>query len=826
MVGTTSLTLPSPLYKSWDLVDINGSGGTISGNIRALASHPRKPYLASSVEGSGIFVLTDGTAAETCVIANPIQSNVTTTVTTYVFYDSTDITNYVTITRTVVGSNTPTVTITPTIGGTNFVVTAASTTTLLTNYALTPATVSTPVTNPAIVFTLPPTTTPSSSTAQSYSFCNPNPYNETFTWTAGTTVQNVGAPNATTQIPYGSNAMALVFDPYLAATNFIYAGLDGKGVYYSADKGGHWFQDAGSTPSASTPQNISALIATQISGTTILYAATTGSGAGVYKGTVTYDNATTPTTVASISWTKLPSTLPGQTDSRGLSNVRALAVDTITPAKLYAATFGYGVYSIDTSAGSPTWADLSNGLYNNSQALYVTSLQVDPLNPARLYAGTYGGFYTYEQVSTPKASINVSTSAPLTFSSSSLQQSITLTNAGTVPLTYSGATISGKFTVSTSCPPSLAVGSSCTLTIQYQPATASDNGSLSIATSDPSSPIIVALSGSSGSSSSTSAPALTLTPATLAQFSTATPLQTVKLSNTGTAPLLISDISATGSFALTSGCPASLNPNISCTVLLQYNPKTTASESSLLVITSNDPASPAQVALNGVPDGAASQAGNSVSASPSTLSFTGVPVSKLSAVRSVSLSNPTSQAIALNSVLTDNAAFTADWSQCNTTLAANSTCLINVAYTPVDDQAVTASLKIMVGGSSLLSVVLTGTSADQTTMTGSTYGTSNALTLTGNFFFSSREKASSGNLYVLGYFNGQWYSFDGFGWLPWLTGQPRTFGASATYASKSLTVFNRIDASQFKGAQFFLGYGAKISDVIRNKTYSLIYTAP
>lgn len=819
MVGEESLTLPSPLYKTWDKVRINNDAAIV-GAIQAVAAHPRLPNIAVSVKNSGIFVTTNANAPSTCVVSELSPTPTATDIDTYTYGDAVPATNSVTITRTAVTGLSPSVSIAVS-GATAFTLT--NTAALIAGFGATPASPVVPTTSNNLTFLAP--TIANSSTLKN-SFCVPRFPNQTYTWSAGTTIQNPALPNVNTQIPYGSIATALVFDPNLAATNFIYAGLDGKGVYYSADKGSTWLQDAGSTPSSSTPQNIQTMIATQINGKTVLYAATTGAGtdAGVFKGTVTYDNAASPTS-ATISWLKLPATLDGQSDPRGLYNIRALAVDTIAPNKLYAGTFGYGVYSLDTSTALK-WTDLSNGLYNNSQALYITSLQVDPLNPARLYAGTYGGFYAYEQVSTPKASINISTTAPLSFNATTLMQSVTLTNAGVVPLSFFGATVSGKFTVNTSCPPSLAVGSSCTLSVQYQPATASDNGSLSIATSDPASPIIVALSGTSGSSSSTSAPILTVSPSTLGQFTSATPLQTVRLSNTGTASLVITDIIATGSFTLSSSCPSILNQSISCTLLLQYVPKTTSSESSLLVINSNDPAGLTQIALNGVPDGSSASPTTSVSASPTSLSFTGVPVASLSAVRAVKLTNPTAQSVALNSVLTDNPAFIADWSQCNTQMAAYSSCTINVAYTPVDDQAVTASLKIMVGGNSLLSVVLAGTSADQTTMTGTTYGSNNALTLTGNFFFSSREKANTGNLYVMGLYNGQWYSFDGFGWALWLTGQPRTYGPTATYASTSLTLFNRIDISQLKGAQFFLGYGAKISDVTRNQTFTLIYTAP
>jgi hypothetical protein len=825
MVGDEPLTLPSPLYKTWDRVDINASSGAIVGTIYALAAHPRLANLAVSVQGSGIFVLAsnnsalNANAASTCVVSQLDPLTISTVVDVYTYADAVPATNSVTITRTATTGSSPTVSIAT--SGTFSITNSA---TLLTNFGAAPAVPTAPTTNPAIAFLAPTTAT---STTSKHFFCKPSFPNQTFGWTAGTTVQNSAAPNVNTQIPYGSNAMALVFDPTLAADKFLYAGLDGKGIYYSANKGGTWLQDAGSTPSSSTPQNVSALLATQSGGTTVLYAATTGSGAGVYKGIVAYDNAATPTT-ATITWSKLPTTLPGQTDSRGLSNIRALAADPITPTKIYAGTFGYGVYSIDTSASSPIWSDISNGLYaTNASALYVTSLQVDPLNPARVYAGTYGGFFTYEQVSTPKASINISTTSPLLFNSSTLQQSITLTNSGVVPLTFSGAIASGKFSVNTSCPPSLAVGSSCTLTIQYQPATASDNGSLSIATDDPASPIIVALSGSSGSSSSTSAPVLSLSPSTLAQFTTANSLQTIKLTNSGTAPLLISGTVATGSFTPTSSCPTSLNPNSSCSILLEYKPTTTASENSLLVITSNDPASPAQIALNGVPDSSGSSGtSGAVSATPSSLGFAGVPVNMQSATRSVTLKNTSSQAVSISNVIVDNPAFIVDNSQCPNQLAALASCNLLLAYTPTDDQAVTAALKVTIGGNTLLTITLTGSSADQTTMTGTTYGSATSLTLTGNFFFSSREKTGTGNLYVGAFLNGQWFFFDGFAWQPWLTGSPRAYGPTATYASKSLTVFNRVDISQLKGAQFFLAYGSKYSDVARNLTYSLIYTAP
>jgi hypothetical protein len=68
----------------------------------------------------------------------------------------------------------------------------------------------------------------------------------------------------------------------------------------------------------------------------------------------------------------------------GLTNtiVWSLAIDPLTPATLYAGTYGGGIFKTTTSA--ETWAPASAGLTDQ----VVLSLAVDPLTPATLYAGT------------------------------------------------------------------------------------------------------------------------------------------------------------------------------------------------------------------------------------------------------------------------------------------------------------------------------------------------------------------------------------------------------------------------------------------------------
>lgn len=659
-------------------------------------------------------------------------------------------------------------------------------------------------------------------TTPSYSFYEQTLYAPE-TWAAAT-------PTWTGWTASNKTANTLAWDPN--NNSKLFAGMAGQGLWISTDGGINWAASTTtSAPGGITPANfnIVALVAANQNGTTVLYAATTGSNAGVYQGVVSG---------TAITWTKpgSSSTLPG------LANVRTLAVDSISQTRLYAGTFGFGVYAIDTAVSTPAWVDISSGLNPANNSLYVTSLAVDPLNPARIYAGTYYGFYSYEQIASAQATVSPSTLS--SFTSSVTQGTVTLSNTGVIPLTFTSASATGPFSVNSgsTCTNGLilAVSTSCTLLVDYISSQNSFSGTLSITTSDTNSPATVTLTATASGNSATASVLLTDTSdgtlPTPLLFTAASPLQTIKLKNNGSAPLTLTSLTGTGAFQVKStGCPVPssgsstnipLNANASCTITIEYTPTTatTTSETGLLIIASNDPASPKQLALAGGVN--TSQGSSKIVTSPTSVSFPGVPVHRMSAVQNVTLSNNSPSSITLNGAATDNPAFIADWSACNTTMAALSSCVIKVAYTPADELAVSASLKITINSNTLITVALDGTSADQTTMTGTTYGSNNALTLTGNFFFSSREKANTGNLYVMGLYNGQWYSFDGFGWALWLTGQPRTYGPTATYASTSLTLFNRIDISQLKGAQFFLGYGAKISDVTRNQTFTLIYTAP
>jgi hypothetical protein len=75
-------------------------------------------------------------------------------------------------------------------------------------------------------------------------------------------------------------------------------------------------------------------------------------------------------------------------------------------------------------------------------------------------------------------------------------QTVTVTNPGSSAASVSSISVSGSFAQTNNCGSSIAAGSSCTVSVQYEPSATGDSaGTLSVASSAPSSPLTVGLSG-------------------------------------------------------------------------------------------------------------------------------------------------------------------------------------------------------------------------------------------------------------------------------------------------------------------------------------------
>ena len=184
--------------------------------------------------------------------------------------------------------------------------------------------------------------------------------------------------------------------------------------------------------------------------------------------------------------------------------------------------------------------------------------------------------------------------------SSSAAQTVTVTNVGTTSLTVSSIAITGDYSDTTSgCVATIAGNGACTISVTFTPtATGVRRGTLTLTSNGSGSPQTISLGGTG------TAPILGLSPASLTfnnvNVGAPSAAQIVMISNTGSAPLTVSNIAITGDYSDTNmGCSATLAVNATCQVSVVFTPTTTGLRTGTLTLTSNGTGSPQTVALTG-----------------------------------------------------------------------------------------------------------------------------------------------------------------------------------------------------------------------------------
>ena len=198
---------------------------------------------------------------------------------------------------------------------------------------------------------------------------------------------------------------------------------------------------------------------------------------------------------------------------------------------------------------------------------------------------------------------NMNFVTPTLVGSASTAQSVNLTNLGSTAVSINSLTFSGHdFSVSTStCGSSLAPNSTCQISIVEQPKVSGPlNETLSISDSDPSSPQVLALTGTGKGLSAS--PTGTTTFATYA-LGTTSPAKPVTLSNVGTVGITINGLTYSNpefsNNTATSTCGTSLAAGANCTINVVFTPNATGAQSGTLSISTSDPGSPTVVKLEG-----------------------------------------------------------------------------------------------------------------------------------------------------------------------------------------------------------------------------------
>lgn len=260
----------------------------------------------------------------------------------------------------------------------------------------------------------------------------------------------------------------------------------------------------------------------------------------------------------------------------------------------------------------------------------------------------------------------------------SLPQLVTIANPGALPLALSSIVAAGEgdFTQTNDCPASLKPSKYCTASVVFTPKTqGARSGALNISDNAPNAPHSVALSGTGiGGFRAVSLSSNTLT---FGDQIVGTPslAQSVTFNNTGSLPVAITGIQATGDFAQTNDCGANLAAGASCTINVVFTPTAGGARSGSVTISDNAPGTPHVVNLSGA--GVGGSLGLSLSAT--SLSFDSLRVGATSPVKEVKVTNTSTSATELSITVSAGYAQTND---CPASLAPGASCTISVTFSP------------------------------------------------------------------------------------------------------------------------------------------------
>lgn len=281
----------------------------------------------------------------------------------------------------------------------------------------------------------------------------------------------------------------------------------------------------------------------------------------------------------------------------------------------------------------------------------------------------------------------------------SATQTIILSNLNNTAIALASLTATGDFSAISSCAVIPAAGA-CTVNVSFTPtALGARSGSLVVSGAQSGSPQSIPLSGTG------TEPGISITPSTLvfgSQIVASTSLpQSITIANTGTAALTVTNITASGDFAVSSNCgtvPAGTN----CSLMVTFTPTATGTRTGTITFTDN--------AGTGTQNQVIQLSGSGTSAgatlTPASLSFPSTLLGTTSFGINATLTN--SGSAALTGITAQTVGDYSVTSSCGATLAAGASCTLNLRFTPTVSGADTGSLVVSdsVGTQTL---VLTGT---------------------------------------------------------------------------------------------------------------------
>ena len=375
------------------------------------------------------------------------------------------------------------------------------------------------------------------------------------------------------------------------------------------------------------------------------------------------------------------------------------AVSGITTPKTIAA----GTSATATLAFQPTTAGAASG------TLTITSN--DPNTPSATVS--LSGTGTATAITQIQASPTSLRFGNVTLGASSTQN-IILSNTGTAgiqisSITVNGAGISGS---GVTTPLFLNPGASATVIARFAPTVAgSVSGNFVVASDATGSPMTIPVTGTGV----VSQPALSVSPMSFAYGSAIdgqSKSQKFTLSNTGTATLTISQLAASGAGFSVNGLttPVNVAPGASTAFNAVFAPTTAGNLTGSVTITSNDPGSPATIALSGTGvanSGTGTQA--KLSLTPSSANLGSVTVGSSNS-QTMQISNPGNAVLTITQATVTGSSFSTSGLTLPLSVNAGSTSTFNVVFRPTFAGLVGGNLSLLSNAAgSPTSLALSGT---------------------------------------------------------------------------------------------------------------------
>ncbi len=161
-------------------------------------------------------------------------------------------------------------------------------------------------------------------------------------------------------------------------------------------------------------------------------------------------------------------------------------------------------------------------------------------------------------------------------------------------------------------------------------------------------------------------------------IATASSPQTITITNTGSAPLIVSLVTATGDFSETDSCTAApIAVSQSCTIKIQFLPTAVGTRSGVLTVYGNVPGGQATATLSGV-----GSAGAAIVLTPLTLTFSATVIGSASVAQNITISNTGGTASGLQTVSVNGSDFNIAANTCGTSLGSDVGCTVSIVFAP------------------------------------------------------------------------------------------------------------------------------------------------